>query len=291
METETKPEKPKKETPQEKHNDDAYKTENEDGNTIYVSETIDYKVFQKSMKIPNHTFKYNVDRVIADTYSANKRLNENIEDPKFQKKFQDFVSETVGVKFENGEMDYEDFKDNNSHAPSDQIDEYNNWSQAVHYTFAKHPEKFEGIDGSLDEAIELQKELNEVRKKNFDEADYLWRGMNIEELEHAGEGIEEGAGLDQSWSLDPEESQDFVRSGEEAGNTMIMIRVPKETSGMYDVNYSVLKEGDDFEKFTSQGLDYLKEQEYRLKGRDMSGILDTVVMVNDYGMSEEERKV
>ena len=114
--------------------------------------------------------------------------------------------------------------------------------------------------------------------------------MNIEELENAGEGIEEGDELDQSWSLSPRQSQEFVKNGENAGNTMIMIRVPKETDGMYDVNYSVLKEGDNFDKFVAQGVGYLNEQEYRLNGRDMSGIFDTVVMVNDYGMSEEERK-
>ena len=290
VETETKPEKPKKETPQEKHNDDAYETEDEDGNTIYVSETIDYKIFQKSMKIPSHTFKHNVDSVIDDTYCAHKRLKENIEDPKFQKKFQKLVSETVGVKFEEGGMDYEDFEDNNSHVPSDQIDEYNNWNQAVHHTFAKHPEKFEGIDGSLDEAIKLQKELNEVRKKNFDEADYLWRGMNITELENAGEGIEDGQGKDQSWSIDYNESARFFKSGSDAGNTMILLRVPKNTDGMYDINYSVFKEGDDFSKFTTQGLNYIQEDEYRLKNRDMSQIFDGVATVMDYGMSENERK-
>ena len=83
---------------------------------------------------------------------------------------------------------------------------------------------------------------------------------------------------------------DFMNSEEENGKTMIMMRVPKKTDGMYDVNYSVLKRDDDFEKFTSQGLGYLDEQEYRLKNRDMRNIMDSVVMVNDYGMSEAERK-
>ena len=288
-ETELKPEKPR-EIPQEKHNNDSYEFEDEDGNTRYTSETIDYAEFKKSMKKPNHTFKHAVDSVIDDTYSANKRLDENIEDPKFQKKFQKLVSETVGVKFKNGEMDYEDFEDNNSHIPSDQIDGYDNWNQAVHHTFAKHPEKFEGIDGFLDEAIELQKELNEVRKKNFDEADYLWRGMSMSELEQAGDGIQEGQGEDQSWSVDYEVVDEFYRSGEDMDNIRVKVRVPKNTPGMYDINYSVLKEDNDFSKFTTQGIDYLKEDEYRLKNRDMSQIFNGVAMVQDYGMSEEVRE-
>ncbi|MCY4491151.1 MAG: hypothetical protein OXC46_06775, partial [Thaumarchaeota archaeon] len=133
-------------------------------------------------------------------------------------------------------------------------------------------------------------ELNEVRKKNFDEADYLWRGMNITELENAGEGIEEGQGKDQSWSIDYNESARFFKSGSDADNTMILLRVPKNTDGMYDINYSVFKEGDDFSKFTTQGLNYIQEDEYRLKNRDMSQIFDGVATVMDYDMSEDERK-
>ncbi|MCY4491926.1 MAG: hypothetical protein OXC46_10795 [Thaumarchaeota archaeon] len=85
-------------------------------------------------------------------------------------------------------------------------------------------------------------------------------------------------------------ADEFYRSGEDMDNIRVIVRVPKNTPGMYDINYSVLKEDNDFSKFTTQGIDYLKEDEYRLKNRDMSQIFNGVAMVQDYGMSEEERK-
>ena len=290
VETETKPEKPKKETPQEKHNDDAYETEDEDGNTIYVSETIDYDVFKESLKSPRHGVSIN--RTIDSASSGSTYLKNQMSEPKFQKKFQGIVSKTVSIEFKDGKIaGFDSFQEQMEYdgVPSDEVDKYDNWEAAVNYTFAKHPEKFEGVE-ELEEAIELQKEVNEARKKSYEDSTYLWRGMDIEELEVGGDGIKEGQGVDQSWSLDPKASMDFMNSGEENGKTMILMRVPKKTDGMYDVNYSVLKRDDDFEKFTSQGLGYLDEQEYRLKNRDMSNIMDSVVMVNDYGMSEAERK-
>ncbi|MCY4491194.1 MAG: hypothetical protein OXC46_06995 [Thaumarchaeota archaeon] len=115
--------------------------------------------------------------------------------------------------------------------------------------------------------------------------------MNIEELEIGGEGTEDPDKADQSWSVHHNVALDFFDSVEEnESSSAVLVRIPKETSGLYDINYSVLKSEDDFSPFTTQGMDYLFEDEYRLKNRDMSQIMDGVAMVNDYGMTEEERK-
>ena len=291
VETETKPEKPKKETLQEKHNNDAYETEDEDGDIIYVSETIDYDVFKESLESPREHMGQDSTSIIHETKYAKKRFKESIEDPKFQKKFQKLVSKTVGLKFEDGQMDHEDFDRliDSGEVRYDEDEKYDNWEDAVHYTFAKHPDKFKDVPG-LEDAIELQNELNDVRKKNFDEANYMWRGMNIRELEIAGKGTEDPDISDQSWSVDYEAAAGFFdATADDNPSEAVLVRIPKETSGMYDINYSVLKEDDHFSPFTTQGMNYLFEDEYRLKNRDMSNIMGGIAMILDHGMSEDER--
>ena len=173
VETETKPEKPKKETPQEKHNDDTYETEDEDGNTIYVSETIDYDVFKKSITdVKIETPRKSNHRLIDEASMGATRFRNEMVEPKFQKKYQDMVSKVVGIEFKDGKIaDFESFQEQmeDDSVPSDEVKKYDNWEAAVHHTFAKHPESFEDVDG-LEEAIELQKEVNETRKKNYESA-------------------------------------------------------------------------------------------------------------------------
>ena len=164
------------------------------------------------------------------------------------------------------------------------------WSKAIHYTFVKHPDKFTGVSKELDSSIEEQQKINKQRKDNLDKSKYFWRGMSLGELLDPTSGSEQSLGMkDQSWSVSSGVANTFAHDmwGNVDG---IILRVPKEDAinHMHDVNYSVLKMGDDAGPIQTLGRNHFWEEEYRLQNRDLSKLKNVTVELKNENLPEDD---
>ena len=70
----------------------------------------------------------------------------------------------------------------------------------------------------------------------------------------------------------------------------IILRVPKEgaINHMHDVNYSVLKMGDDAGPIQTLGRNHFWEEEYRLQNRDLSKLKNVTVKLKNENLPEDD---
>ncbi|MCY4491929.1 MAG: hypothetical protein OXC46_10810 [Thaumarchaeota archaeon] len=164
------------------------------------------------------------------------------------------------------------------------------WNEAVNYTFVKHPDRFTGVSKELDSAIKEQQKINKHRKDNLDKTKYFWRGMSLEELLDPTSGSEHAMGMkDQSWSVSSAVANEFAHHvWDDTGG--VILRVPKEDAinHMNDVNYSVLKTGDDAGKLQTLGRDHMDEEEYRLENRDISKLKNITVELKNENLPDDD---
>ena len=175
----------------------------------------------------------------------------------------DFLFDNDILNYENiAWTEFKDEFDNEAYRPKGQMLNYA-MSEKRKTLLKKYPEmkKYTEVYDML------QDKITEVYQKNYDEAKYLYRGTDQEELRSIlghGLGPEGGQFGYANFSTNDDEARRFAKWQPDP----IMIRVHKEESKPYTVSqgYTMGYRGDasDIEVNTSQGWKFFREQEHRI---------------------------